>query len=61
MESWEYVLDRCVDGGEEGRGRGVGEKIREILDPRGGGERWMVDLEEKRAGLGSLSVKEKME
>ena len=34
MDSWEHVLDRCVDGGEEGQG--VGERIREILDPGGG-------------------------
>ena len=49
MLPWEHVMDRCVDGGEERRG--LGERMRERLDLGGGGERWMVDLEEERAGL----------
>lgn len=43
-ESWEHVLERC----EEGCGRNIGERIREILDDEGGGERWMEKLERKR-------------
>lgn len=45
-ESWEHVIDRC--GGGEGEERGIGERVREILDEGGGGEEWMKRLQERR-------------
>lgn len=44
MESWEHVLTRCMDGGE-GFER---ERVRELLDEKGGGYDWLKSLMEKR-------------
>lgn len=33
IESWEDIIDRCTGG--EGKEKGIGEKIREILDEGG--------------------------
>ena len=45
-ETWEHVLERCAR--EEESERGIGEKIREILDEGGEGEEWMKRMERKR-------------
>lgn len=45
-ETWELVLDRCV---EERKGeRGIGERIREILDEERNGEEWMKAMDGAR-------------
>ncbi|XP_043263555.1 LOW QUALITY PROTEIN: uncharacterized protein LOC122403853 [Colletes gigas] len=45
-ETWEHVLERCT--GDEAEGKGIGEKIREILDEGGGGEGRIKRLEGRR-------------
>ena len=47
-ETWEHVVERCAR--EEGDERGIGEKIKEILDEGGKGEEWMKRLARKCEG-----------
>lgn len=51
-EDWGHVLDRC--GREEGHEeRSVGERVCSVLSGNGEGERWMKELENKRARVGN--------